>query len=331
MAAPIDAPFDLDRLEPGRLHRLWLPVSTLADGSIVRLPVLVAAGRRPEPRLVITAGIHGDEYEGPRAITELLGTLDPSTLEGTVVAVPVANPPAFAAGTRTSPIDGLNLARIFPGDPDGTISQRLAHTLVERVVRGADLLVDLHSGGVRYHFARLSGYYLAPDASPLAHSAAIAMSLPYLWAIPANPGVLSYTAAGMGIPAVGAEVSGMGGCLEADVALYRDGLRRVLALTGILPGDGPMPAPPATIWGGDWLLSPAGGHFRPRVALEDDVQAGDLLAEILDPFGDPLAEVRAAAAGRVLGIRHLRSIGPGEWAVMVLQPGTSPERDKGGT
>ena len=149
---------------------------------------------------------------------------------------------------------------------------------------------------------------------------------------PRDPGVLSYTAAGMGIPAVGAEVSGMGGCLEADVALYREGLRRVLALTGILPGDdGPLPDVPATIWGGDWLLSPAGGHFRPRVALEDDVQAGDLLAEILDPFGDPLAEVRAAAAGRVLGIRHLRSIGPGEWAVMVLQPGMPPERDKEGS
>ena len=163
-------------------------MSTLADGSTVRLPLLVAAGRSPRPRLVITAGIHGDEYEGPRAITDLLGTLDPAALEGTVVAVPVANPPAFAAGTRTSPLDGLNLARIFPGDPDGTISQRIAYTLVERIVRGADLLVDLHSGGVRYHFAQTRPATTSrPDASPLARRAAIAMSLPYLWAIPATP------------------------------------------------------------------------------------------------------------------------------------------------
>jgi predicted deacylase len=148
-----------------------------------------------------------------------------------------------------------------------------------------------------------------------------------LWEIPANPGVLSYTAALLGIPAVGAEVSGMGGCLEGDVALYREGLLRVLALLGMVAAaDRPLPEDPGLVWRGDWLLSPTGGQFRPHVSMGQDVQPGDLLATIADPFGDVLAEIRAVEAGRVLGLRHLRSIAPGEWAVMALQGArTSPD------
>jgi predicted deacylase len=314
------APFNPERLERGQLHRVHLPIERLADGSELRIPVMVAVGQESGPRVVITAGIHGDEYEGPRALVDVVRSLDLQALAGTVIGVPVANPPAFAGGTRTSPIDGLNLARVFPGDARGTITQRIAHVLMQQVVAGADLVVDLHSGGVRYHFAQLAGFYDLPNAAALARRAAVAMGFPYLWEIPANPGVLSYTAAGLGIPAIGAEVSGMGGCLEDDVALYREGLWRVLALMGMAPARAqPLPEDSGLVWRGDWLLSPSGGQFRPRTTMGQDVEVGAPLAEILDPFGEVLAEIRAVEAGRVLGQRHLRSIAPGEWAVMVLQ------------
>jgi predicted deacylase len=323
----MNAYFEPGKLEPGLLHQLELPVAGLADGSVVRLPLLVAAGRQPGPRIVITAGIHGDEYEGPRVLTDLLHTLDVQVLGGIVVGVPVAHPPAFAVGSRTSPIDGLNLARVFPGDPAGTMTLRIAHILLRHVVEGADLLVDLHSGGVRYHFAQLAGFYpfLTGPGALLARRAALAMGFPYLWAIPANPGVLSYTAAMQGIPSVGAEVSGMGGCLEEDVTLYREGLHRVLALMGMLPGVAAAAVDESVmVWQGDWLLSSASGQFRPHVSLGQDVRQGDLLASILDPFGAVLDEMRAVESGRVLALRHLRSISPGEWAVMVLQGGPMP-------
>lgn len=307
-------------LERGHVHRMHLPIERLADGLEIRIPLLVAVGQAPGPRVVVTAGIHGDEYEGPRALVEVLSALNLQTLAGTIVGVPVANPPAFAAGTRTSPIDGLNLARVFPGDPSGTITQRIAHALLQEVVTGADLVVDLHSGGVRYHFAQLAGFYDLPNTPVLARRAAVAMGFPYLWEIPTNPGVLSYNAARLGIPAVGAEVSGMGGCLEEDVALYREGLLGVLTLLEMVPAPTrPQPRDPGLIWRGDWLLSPTGGQFHPHTGIGQDVLAGSLLADIRDPFGEVVAEIRAAEAGRVLGLRHLRSIAPGEWAVMVLQ------------
>jgi predicted deacylase len=300
---------------PRSTVRARLRVAELTDGGVLEVPVIVVAGRNAHPRVLVTAGVHGDEYEGPAAIFRLAATLDPSKLEGTVVLVPVANPPAFAAGMRTSPVDGVNLARIFPGDSEGTLSYRLAHALAETLLPGIDLLIDLHSGGVRYHFAQCTGYYeMDGPVGELSRRAAAALGLPYLWAIPPREGVLSYTAVRRGIPAVGAEVTGIGGCLEEDVVLYASGVLRVLDL---LAGTY-TPEPAGEPWRGDWISSPGGGFFEPTVAMYQDVLAGEPVAHILDLFGEVRHELRAPHDGRVLGLRHLRSIGVGEWAVMVL-------------
>ncbi|SRR5579883_941412 len=308
-----------DAIAPCRVEHLTVSVCSLPDGYTLGLPVIVISGRRSRPRILVVAGVHGDEYEGMCAIYRLAGTLDPSQLEGTVALVPVANPPAFAAGTRTSPADGLNLARIFPGDATGTLSHRIAQVLVETLLRGADLLIDLHSGGSRYRFARLAGFY-SLDGRPdeRSHRVAAAMGFPYVWALPHNEGVLSYTAARLGITAVGAEVSGTGGCLEEDVALYHAALERVVRY--VTARDAPEPALDAPVWHGDWVLSPGNGLFEPLVALEQDVQAGDAVATIRDVFGRVQHTSRAPYGGRVLALRHLRSIGVGEWAVMILTP-----------
>ncbi len=300
---------------PRTVVRTRLPVAELADGGTLDVPVLVVSGRHAHPRLLVVAGVHGDEYEGPSAIFRLADTLDPSEVEGTVVLVPVANPPAFAAGTRASPVDGINLARIFPGDAEGTLSYRLAHTLIETLLPGVDLLIDLHSGGIRYRFAQLAGYYeMDGPLGEQSRRAAVALGLPYLWVLPPREGVLSYTAVRRGIPAVGPEVTGIGGCLDEDVALYASGVRRVLdLLAGAYHAEAEYPP-----WRGDWILSPGAGFFEPAVAMYQDVQAGEPVARILDLFGEARHELRAPHDGRVLGLRHLRSIGVGEWAVMVL-------------
>src|SRR4029077_10965541 len=102
-------------------------------------------GRADGPCLVIVAGIHGDESEGVLALMELWSELDPASFTGCVVLGPVANPPAFAAHRRTSPLDGLDLNRIFPGKADGSPSERLAHRLFNSVLRHSDFLFSFHS------------------------------------------------------------------------------------------------------------------------------------------------------------------------------------------
>src|SRR5216110_2019341 len=107
----------------------------------------VIKGMRPGPRLLITAGVHGDEYEPMAAVRELIRQLQSRELRGSVTLVPVVNEPAFARTARTAE-DGLDLARTCPGRADGSITERIAHVLSE-LIRSADYYIDLHTGGTR--------------------------------------------------------------------------------------------------------------------------------------------------------------------------------------
>ena len=302
-----------DAVERGTRRDLKVSFATGPDGTPAWFPLVVVRGREDGPTLAVTAGIHGDEYEGPRAIHDLLAAVDPAVLRGTLLAVPVAHLAAFAAATRTSPIDGVNLARVFPGDPEGTVTVRLADRLFREVVAGADCLVDLHSGGVRLAFAAVAGFYGDADAT------ARALALPHLWRLPDRAGVLSFEAHRQGVAVAGCEAGGRGGCLDEDRLCYRDGLLRLLRLRGMLTGDpGPEPDYP-TVLDGDWQLAPSGGLLANHASVGDRVKAGAVLATIHDPFGTVLAEMTAPFAGFVMGTRHLCTIQPGEWATCVVR------------
>ena len=98
----------------------------------------------PGPRVVVLGGVHGDETEGVLAASRLTREVD-ALARGILDVVPVCHEVAFAADSRTSPLDGGNLARVFPGDAAGSPTERLAHHLTRDVLQGADLLVDLHT------------------------------------------------------------------------------------------------------------------------------------------------------------------------------------------
>ncbi|MBI2951874.1 succinylglutamate desuccinylase/aspartoacylase family protein, partial [bacterium] len=154
---------DVSRLPRGRKETGWLNVASRPDGGDWRLPFLCVTGAKAGPTLLVIAGVHGDEYEGVEAIPEIFSRIDPRSLRGALLMVPVCNVPAYEAATRSSPLDGLNLARVFPGDENGSVTQRIAHWITERLLKGADLLIDLHSGGVTYHMPTLVGYSHSED------------------------------------------------------------------------------------------------------------------------------------------------------------------------
>jgi predicted deacylase len=145
MATGIMEWIDVKALAPRSLHAFDFAVVRLADGSWLTVPVKVAVGNRPRPRLMALAGVHGDELEGMLSLLDFWDTCDPGRLQGTVILVPVANPPAFAAHQRRSPLDGLDLNRTFPGKADGTPSERLAYRLLHEVITGSDFVFTLHS------------------------------------------------------------------------------------------------------------------------------------------------------------------------------------------
>jgi uncharacterized protein len=122
------------------------------------MAALVLVGANPGPTLVVSAGIHGDEYEGVRAIFETLEAIAPTSLRGRILAAPIVNWPAHRAATRHHPEDGANLARVFPGRADGTPSEQLAWRFDQFFLAHADFYLDLHSGGIRFAMPSMVGY-----------------------------------------------------------------------------------------------------------------------------------------------------------------------------
>lgn len=304
-----------------RVHRM-VTYSTDADGADRSFPLIVIRGAADGPTVAFTAGVHGDEYEGPAALWKLADAIDPAQLRGTLLLVPVANPTAFAAGTRTSPADNENLARIFPGDPDGTLSHRLADALMRCIVERADILIDSHSGGVRLAFIPVAGFYEGGDidAGVAQRSLAVArqMGLGHLWHLPPVAGVLSYEAARRGIAVCGAEIGGRGNCLPADADNYLGAYLSVLAHQGMIDAQHKRAVTTACLEG-DWETTPHPGYLETIVDLGARVGKGQTIACLHDGFGDTIQEFSAGFEGRVMAVRHLNSVQSGDLAVCVVR------------
>lgn len=288
----------------------------LRDGwsmPIEGVPVWQRTGSSLGPTVLLTAGIHGDEYEGPAAISAAIRDLAVVPLHGRIIAIPVANPMAWKAATRLSPDDGLNLARVFPGNAAGSPTERLASALFE-IAREADFLIDLHSGGSDYLFSPLAGYY--GDASL---EAARRFGLPVLWKLPETPGVLSCELSRIGATAIGCEYLGAGQLSHQGVESYRRGIRSCLALWGMLTDEEPIPASGRT-YQGDWTLAEATGAFFAEVTHGDFVKRGTLLATVRDVRGQVLQTFQALQPGLILAIRSKGYIRAGDWGVIVATP-----------
>jgi predicted deacylase len=313
---------DIPDQAPGTIVRRLVNFAATADGALQGFPLILVTGATPGPTAVFIAGIHGDEYEGPLALWRLAEQVDPAALGGRLLIVPVANGQAFAAGTRTSPVDGENLARIFPGDANGTLSHRLADALMSHVVSKADFLIDSHSGGVRLAFAPVAGFYdadlIAADVAQRSLALAKAMGIRFIWQLPPVRGVLSYEAARRGIPICGAEIGGRGNCREEDAANYLGAYLSVLAHNGMVPETHKRPLTTACLEG-DWEKTPQGGYLETVVSPGDAIASGQLIARLRDSLGQVLQDFTAAFDGRVMAVRHLNTVQPGDLATCVVR------------
>jgi predicted deacylase len=289
--------------------------------------VVIVRGLEPGPTVVITAGVHGDEFEGPLAIGQLLRTIDPAQIRGCLVAAPAVNRLALRAVSRTTPIDGGNLNRLFPGSPSGTITERIAHVLIEGIVRGADVLIDLHSGGTMHRFGPIAG--ARPDFQSLGVETirlAVAFGGLPVWRIPAVPGVLSYEACRLGVPSIGVEVGGQAGAIAADVALEVEALQRVLVYVGLLAGkpvvsrEAPLEELPAPLPDARTFAT-ASGLYLGEVEIGDTVAQGERLGAIWGIEGEEIAVEIAPASGIVAAVRRRSPVLAGEFLSLLLVTG----------
>ncbi len=317
--------FNPVQVPENEVTRGWLTVPVGLDADL-RLPVMVARGPRPGPIVLLVAGVHGDEFEGIVALARLVGSLDPASMAGTVIALPVCNPFAFQSQSRTTPahIDGANLARVFPGDPRGTPTSRLASalfTMVTDLLGHEDLMVDLHSAGSRYRYAGLVGFRdvdaRARDASEEAARHFGQAGTFRLWAIQAERGRFNAETTLAGIPTVAAEAPGQGQCEVAVVDAYADGVTNLLRFKGIVDG----PPPPTTLGPPARPLEVVAGRdgiFVTARTVGDRVAHGERIGTIEEPTGGLRGEVLAPKTGDIVAIRTFATVYAGEMVVWVV-------------
>jgi N-alpha-acetyl-L-2,4-diaminobutyrate deacetylase len=288
-----DLDFERDGAQHGFLRLPWSRDDS-AWGAVM-IPISVIRNG-DGPTALVTGGNHGDEYEGPIALHDLAATLDPKRISGRIIILPAMNAPAFRAGMRTSPIDGGNLNRLFPGRPDGTPTPKIADYVTRHLLPLADCVLDFHSGGKTLDFLPLAACHILPDKALEARcrAAVEAFGAPYaLQMIEMDAvGMFDTTAEAMGKTFVTTELGGAGTATPRSIAIAKRGLRGFLAHAGILAGEdaaqGQAPAG-ETIWldmpdGDCFLVAEEEGLIEPMVTLGDRVARGDVVAGIY-PFG----------------------------------------------
>jgi N2-acetyl-L-2,4-diaminobutanoate deacetylase len=310
---------ELDSMPVSGLHRGSLIVSGGGDDAEIAFQVMIGTAVRP--RLAVVAGIHGDEYDGIRALADLADMIAPASLAGSLLIVPVANPLAYRAAKRRAPADDTDLNRVFPGKPGGTISERMAHALT-RLLGQADLVFTLHGGAAATTLAPWIEFTnLAGPVGRAAYAAAAASGFPDLVALPQLPGRLLSGMFDVGVPAIEGEVGGRAATRSDNVAWYRERVCAVARHAGVL--DEPLP-PRGTspAWELCEIAAGAAGIFVCRVALRQAVHTGDILGEVIDPIRGRVAPLRAPADGLIGAIREHAGVGAEDQVFTLWCPAT---------
>ena len=301
---------------PGlRFGHLAVPWSDDAHAyGVIPTPIAVAAGG-PGPTVLLVAGVHGDEYEGQLALRRVLRALDPASLGGRVIVLPALSLPAVRAARRVSPIDGANMNRAFPGDPDGPPTAQIAHWVEAVLLPMVQLAVDLHSGGTASEYIPCAYVYEGGphDSAKRALADAFAASFAVFVGSTAETRSLSAACERAQVPMIAAELGGGATVSRAALAVAEDGVWAVIRHAGLLPplaGDADRRTRPVRVPDrSHFLMCPSDGLFEPAASLGDTVQAGrpaGWIHDIQDPSVAP--EPVAFAAGGIVVARRLPTL-----------------------
>lgn len=296
-----------------------------AWGSVM-IPITVAKNG-DGPTALFTGANHGDEYEGPLALVELAANIGAAELTGRVIIIPFMNMPAFGAGTRTSPIDAGNMNRVFPGRPDGSVTDKIADYFQRCLLPMADVVLDFHSGGKTLDFLPFAASHILDDKEQEARCCAArdAFNAPFSMQMLEidSTGMYDDAAEAMGKTFVTTELGGAGTSTPETVAIARKGLRNLLIHAGIMQGEMELAPSQHLIQddGNCFHFSPIGGMVEYTIVLGDPVKKDDVLARIWDTTRtgvEPL-EIHSKMNG-LLAVRHTYGlIQPGDCLAVLAQ------------
>ena len=319
--------FDKDGKQFGNLA---VPQSTNSSGWAKRYIPIVVITNGSGPTAVLFGGNHGDECEGPVTLMNLARKLEPGQIQGRIIMVPMLNRPAVEVGTRLSPLDGCNMNRAFPGQPNDTITGMIAHYVSSTILPLADLVVDIHSGGSSTHFLPSVNMHEVADKQQMRKmiDAGLAWGAPYVFIYEdvAGAGLLPSLAEQMGKVTLGTEMGSKSQFGVEILGITARGVENVLAWAEIMPPASTATLHKSEIVGAtkaeDYIMSPASGLFEPFCELGDEVKQGNPVGQIHSiehPDRDPVV-VPALTDGILMARRAIPLTMQGEMVATVVRP-----------
>ena len=285
-------------VRPGTSSRLaWSPNIQIA-GLSQPTPVLVVNGVNQGPTLCLTGAIHGDELNGIEIVRRTMYDLNPEKVSGRVVGIPIVNLPGFQQGSRYLP-DRRDLNRHFPGSPNGSLADRIAHSLFENVIRKCDMLVDIHTGSQkRTNLPQLRADMNNPDVAALTRGfdrMAVVHSS-------GSPGMLRTAAVGAGIHTVTMEAGESHRIQEHQIDAAVNSLTSLLEKEGMISRMFVWGDPEPVYYDSNWIRVEHGGILFSEVDLGARVSEGEVLGYVADPITNAQHPIRAISKGRIIGM-----------------------------
>jgi len=275
------------------------------------------------PKVLLTAGVHGDEYEPMLTAMQLINELPGLLKSGSVTIVPITNESAYVNGIRYGE-DGLDLARICPGKPDGTITERVA-SQISSLIQESDYFIDMHTGGPAFEIYPLVGYVLhpCPEILKKQQEMAQAFNLPLVWGTDYRPdGRTLSVARDAKIPAIYLEFGGGTGFRTQVVDAYKEGFMRLLNYFNMLNGSIESDSSVDKYWIEDHrqdsgylqgkMPSPVDGIFVAEVKIGDKIKTGELFGRVIESYTGEQVDLYADIDGLVFLLRAMVKVKPGD-------------------
>jgi hypothetical protein len=287
-------------IQPGETREIYLKVSESFLSSSILIPVTVIRGKKPGPTAFVSAAIHGDEINGTDIVRRLIFDLDHEQLSGTLIAIPVVNIPGFLGQTRYLPYH-RDLNRFFPGSKNGHNAQRVAHRIFKEVVSKCDFGIDLHTASSgRANLPHVRGDMSDPEVRKLARAFGATVMVNQV----GIRGSLRREATKAGVPTILFEAGEAGRFSKRVSQAGLRGVINVLAEMKMLPASAGQKRPPfqVIVRESEWIRAEKGGILDLDIRPGDLIYKGDVIGEILNPFGRTVTQIRAPATGIIIGI-----------------------------
>lgn len=317
---------------PGEKATGFIPVPGGVDAA-TNIPVIIIHGTKPGPKLALVAGSHGTEYASIIALEKLAQSISPSELSGTLIIVPLINLASFSQKVpHVNPVDGKNMNRLYPGDAQGTQTERALWAVGRQVIEPSDYLIDLHGGDLDENLRRYSYWPQTGNEALDRTSRGMVMAFGLDHIIiqknqaPAAPGAMSISrfAENLGKPTIIAEAGHAGTTYAEDVDSLVQGSENVMRHLKMLPGEVKPVEHPVWIGQITTVRSEQDGIFYPLAVPEGYVQQGMRIGYTTDYFGNKLADIVTPVSGVVVYICSVPSMKKGDTAAYIGEIAAAP-------